>query len=275
MSRIAILLILASAALQAAPLQIAHGQFGSGKPYVRCTLDAVLQLCVLDTGSALSLVGDSEEFAKYPAVGKVRFLSAAGIPLETDQIQIRNVMLSTFNFQDVKFARITPSEKLESTIGIDLIGRQPFLFEFVKRSSLILGGAAPRPLLDGVEVHRNGIFSLPVGLGHIQTRALWDTAAELTVVDQSYVKANPDNFSFIKDLTTGFDGTGRPIKLKLFRAKSIAVGPRTFRNIRVGVLDLATVNKGADKGVQAVIGFNLIRKADWYFDLQNRRWSIK
>ncbi len=261
--------------LQGVPLKIAHGQLGSGKPYLTCMLDGVEELCVLDTGSALSLIANPEGFEKYPTIGKVRFRSASGIPLETDQIRIETVQIDALTFPNVKFARVIPSETLESTIGIDLVGKQPFSLRFTKKPSLNLGESPSRTPLTGIEVYKNGVFSIPVELNHVQTKALWDTAAELTVVDQVYVSRNPRNFSFIKELNSGYDGTGRSIKIRLFKAKNIRIAGHLFRNILVGVLDLATVREGTQQDVQAVIGFNLIRKADWYFDLQNRRWNMK
>jgi hypothetical protein len=43
----------------------------------------------------------------------------------------------------------------------------------------------------------------------------------------------------------------------------------------VVVLDLGPLRETVGNAVQAVLGFNVIRKADWYFDRAARRWSVK
>ena len=275
--RVGLILVLCDgpSVLNGAILEMAHGPLGSGKMYLPCVLDGVEERCVLDTGSVISLVENDDRFSKYPAFGSFHFKSASGISLEADKIQIRRAQIDKQLFQNAAFARPSHDHNIESTIGINLIGQKPFWLHFGERASIELGATAPTSLLGGIETREDGIFSIPIGLGDFKTQAVWDTAAELTAVDKNYVTKNPENFSAMRQQAYAKDGTAQPVESKLFKAKKILVGGRTFRNVTVLAVDLSSLHQDKGEGIHAVIGFNIIRGADWFFDVPNKRWNIK
>lgn len=259
----------------AAPLHIERGVFGSGRALVTCTMDGVEQECVIDTGSILSIVADPEQFSTYRSQGKIRFQSAAGVPVEADKIRLRTLVLDRRRFSNVQFARVNRGNKLQNTIGIDILSKQPFTLEFTQRAVLELGAKYVPASSSGLEAYPWGMFSIPVRIGAADEKAVWDTAAELTAVDEKYVAAHPESFTLIRELNNTVDGTDHPVRTALFNARSVRIGARTFRNVRVLAVDLGTIHRGAARDIQVVLGFNIIRKADWYFDLPNRRWTIR
>ena len=98
--------------------------------------------------------------------------------------------------------------------------------------------------------------------------------SSVTAIDQAFVKAHAEDFKPTNDFMQGTDGAGHTLLVKVFRAKKITIGPRTFRNARVVAVDLSLLRKNISPEIHAVIGFNLIRKADWFFDPENKAWSI-
>ena len=270
-----LLSLLFSAAASAAVLEVQPGPFRSGRAYLPCNFDGVKETCFLDTGSAITVLANSEQFSAYPNSGGFRFKSASGIAEELETIQIRIAAVDRVIFSNIKIGRAKEDHSLESALGIDLLRRQPFSINFHDSPALFLNPKPPRQLLSGLEANAHGLLSLPLAFGTNLTRAMLDTGASLTAVDAAFVKAHPEDFKSSGDLMKGTDGFGHEIQVHLFRARKIHIGARTFRNVKIVALDLSMLGRDANSQVHAVIGFNLIRRTDWYFDTQRRLWSIR
>jgi hypothetical protein len=270
--RAVLLFVLWGVSAQAASLQIAFGPYSSGKAYVSCVIDGAKERCFLDTGSAMTLVANSKRFSAYTNLGNFRFESASGIPQDTETIQVRSIRIDNIEIHNKKIGR-TDFPGAENTLGIDVVGRQPFAVNFSPRAVLTLNAERPKLPLTTLEVSPHGLLSIPVELGGIDAHAMWDTGAALTTIDQNFILAHPENFRATKNYMNGVDGAGKSILVQVFRAKKLKIADRTFDNVRVVALDLHTLREGVNKDIQAVIGFNTIRKANWFFDPKNRLWN--
>jgi hypothetical protein len=175
----------------------------------------------------------------------------------------------------VRIGRIT-SGGAESTLGLDLLGRMPFSLNFGANPKLRLEPErrTGRELRE-LRVLKSGLLAVPVSMGGYGTFAVWDTGASVTAVDVRFVRAHPENFQRLPESVEGVDGTGEKLKLELYRARELSVGGRRFQGVHVVVLDLSPLRDSVAATVQAVLGFNVIRKADWYFDVRGRRWSVR
>jgi hypothetical protein len=267
-----LLLILCGISARGASLQIAYGAYSSGKAYVSCVIDGSKERCFLDTGSAMTLVVNSGRFSAYTNLGNFRFESASGIPQQTETIQVGSIRIDKVEIQNKKVGR-SDFPGAENTLGIDVVGRQPFAVNFKPRATLRLNAERPSLPLTTLQVSRDGLLSIPVELGSVEAHAMWDTGVALTTVDQNVIRAHPENFKATKNYMNGVDGAGKSILVQVFRAKTIKVADRTFKNVRVVALDLTMLREGVDKDIRAVIGFNVIRKANWFFDPKNRLWN--
>jgi hypothetical protein len=270
-----LLALLCPLVVEAAALRVLPGPFASGKAFLSCTFDGVQQSCFLDTGSAMTLVADPDRFSHYPKLGNFRFKSASGNPEEVETIQIRTVIIDEVEFSDTKVGCLQPNRAAESTIGIDLIGRQPFSVTFRRSPSLHLNPTPPRELSAELQVDRHRLISLPIAFDVTETRAMWDTGSSMTAVDRAFVKTHAEDFKPTEEFMKGTDGAGHSLLVKVFRAKKITIGPRSFSNVRVVAVDLSLLRENVSPQIHAVIGFNLIRKADWFFDPQNKSWRIR
>jgi hypothetical protein len=266
------LFLFCSISIGAASLQIASGAYSSGKTYVTCLVDGQKERCFLDTGSAMTLVANSKRFAAYTNLGNFRFASASGIAQETETIQIGLIQIDDLQFANVKVGRVK-FRGSENTLGIDIVGRQPFAVNFHPKTALKFN--ANRPALPSTTLHvsQHGLLSIPITLDAAAAHALWDTGVSLTTVDQKFIEAHPENFKPTKNYVNGVDGAGKSLLAQIFRAKKITIGGHTFKDLRVVAVDLAMLRNAVHKEIQVVVGFNLIRKANWFFDPKNRLWN--
>jgi hypothetical protein len=254
---------------------LSRGPHGAGKAVVRCDVDGDWEWMVLDTGSLFSILRDSERFRSYPTVGRIRFKSASGVPMGADTIMIKRLGLDQHLFTNVVMARVSGGLKLTGTLGLDVVGKYPFAVHFRDEAALYLRARAPERLLGGLTLYNSGLFTIPVFIGNLAGETVWDTGAELTAVDQSYVAAHPELFKLGGIVGGVMDGNDQPVAARLVKIRRLEVGGRTFRNVSALAVDLQTIHEGTSEKVPLVIGFNVIRRTDWYFDLGTRRWSIR
>jgi hypothetical protein len=270
--RAVLVLLMCGAMARAASLQVSSGAYSSGKAYVSCAIDGVKERCFLDTGSAMTLVANSKRFSAYTNIGNFRFESASGIPQQTETIQIGSIQIDDVQIWDRKVGRIH-FRGAENSLGIDIIGRQPFSVNFNPQALLKLNTQRPKLPLTTLQVSPHGLLSIPVELDSVEAHAMWDTGAALTTVDQNFILAHPENFKATKNYMNGIDGAGKSFLVQVFRARKLKIADHTFKDVRVVAADLGILREGVHKDIQAVIGFNTIRKANWFFDPKNRLWS--
>jgi hypothetical protein len=268
------LLLAAGAFVRATPLHIVSGAYRSGAAYATCVIDGQKESCFLDTGSAMTIVTNSARFAAYTNLGVFHFKSAADIAQEVETIQIGSIELDGVVFPRVKVGRANFHGAV-NTIGIDLLRTQPFAIRFKPKPTLELNAAPAEQPLKNLDISSQGHFAIPIALGGDEVRALWDTGVSLTSVDQSYIAAHPETFKETNKGGSGFDGAGKPMLVPIFRAHKIVIAGQTFEDVRVVGTDLSVLRHKWNKNIQAVVGFNLIRKGNWFFDSNNRLWSFQ
>jgi hypothetical protein len=154
-----------------------------------------------------------------------------------------------------------------------VIGQQPFAVNFNPNATLKLNAARPKLPLTTLNVSQQGLLSVPIEIGGAPAHALWDTGVALTTVDESFIEAHPENFKATDKYMNGVDGAGKSILVQVFRARELKIANEKFKDVRVVGLDLAMLREGVNKNIQAVVGFNLIRKANWFFDPKSRLWN--
>jgi hypothetical protein len=274
--RVGLLMLAAFAVVAAnsATLQVRPGPFKSGKAYISCGFDGIQQNCFLDTGSAMTLVA-GREFSGYGSTGNFQFKSASEKPRDVETILIHRTRIDDLSFANITVGRLGGTKGLESSIGIDFIGRQPFSLQFRNTPSLQLNPTPPQQTNSGLSVDPHRLLSVPMACNGQAIRGLWDTGTGVTAIDQAYIKMHPEEFEITKDYMQGTDGTGHSMLVKAFEARKITIGSRTFRNVKIVAVDLSLLRKHVNREIQAVIGFNLIRKADWFFDPEKKNWSMR
>jgi hypothetical protein len=259
---------------RAAVLDVTPGPFRSGKAYVSCRFDGKAERCFLDTGSAMTLL--SHDFTEYPALGSFRFKSASGRGANAEVVRVHSIRIDQEEWRDIRIGRLPArAEATESSIGMDLLARAPFALDFRDSPGLRFHPAQPRVTYRNLLVAEHNLFVIPLQCGADATEALFDTGATVTAADPLFIRAHPESFHSLGRQMSGIDGTGQKLFVQLYRAKSLKVGERTFRNVVVVATDLSMLREGPSRGVQMVLGFNVIRRTDWYFDAATHTWGVR
>jgi hypothetical protein len=267
-----LLVVLRSA--EAAVLRVVPGPFSSGKAYVDCFFDGRKENCFLDTGSAMTLL--RPDFSGGPALGTFHFKSASGRAAQAEIIRVGSIKLDGQEFQNARIGHLPKgSATRESSVGMDLLDHQPFALEFRDSPRLRLRPVPPGETFASLGTIKNGLLTIPVQFGRNRSAALIDTGASVTAVDSAFIKAHPEVFRPMGQQLQGVDGTGHIISVQLYRAKTLTIGPRTFRNIHVIATDLSLLREEEHSNLYTVLGFNVLRKTDWYFDPRNTVWSVR
>jgi hypothetical protein len=267
------LIFSASAACQAMPLSIQQGPLGSGKMFLPCEFDGTQDLCFLDTGSTNSFVANKSNFSSYPKTGTIRYKSASGIPKEIDEIEIGKLQLGQLSLSNFKIGRIEDDPNFTSVVGINAFALTQFGFIFSGKPELTLNQRPNIPLKSDLSVLDKNILTVPIIMNGTKSYGFFDTGAGLSSIDIEFVKKHPENFEFVQDIPNGTDATGKPVVLKLFKMKNVVVGSIKFENENVLAMDFSVVRDHVSKEADFIIGFNLITKANWYFDIKNHSWN--
>ncbi len=259
----------------AAEVRLIPGAFRSGKLLSEVEFDGQAITCLVDTGSAISILSEAGPWNEYPSIGKIRFTSASGGIREADKIRIAEVRTGRTVWRNVELGRLNRTPGVQNTLGIDVLARAPFSLHFQQRVALELEAAMPAEVSQRLEVSSHGVFTVAAVFGQEPVRALFDTGSSLSAIDTEFAARHPGDFPESRHVLAGTDGVGEAVTVRMHRARRVRVGSRQIRNLPVVATSLKTLREGVHPDVQAVIGLNLMRKADWFFDLPNRRWGMK
>lgn len=282
-ARLALLAVLACAA---APARAAGGRprevplslrgpthkFGGGEMFVPCAFDGAAQTCRLDTGAGRKIIVAAQApFLKYPRVSTGSDLDAVGARSAADFIRIGALRLGTVDVGPARARRVKGARPRRPLIGPQAVAKA-FALLFGARPRLVLDAKAPPgPLEPLLPFDYDRHLFLRVQLGSKEQTALLDTGCPLTEVDSAFAAAHPKEFSFHGEFIRT---PGQP-DAKLYKLTELTVGGRRFRNVDVKAFDFALYRKKAGKpDLSVMLGYDLITRAGWYFDLAGRRWGL-
>lgn len=230
---------------------------------------------LLDTGAARTWLPSGPHTAGLERIGEER---SSGLFAEEQAETARVPLLQVGESGRENFPVVVGDPEhmpLGGLLGMDYLIDHRCRFQF-SRDRLILDGDPPAldpaRLLPVAIDDRNHIY-LDAAWGDDRARAVWDTGAGITVVGKGLVQRRPDLFQKLGS-TTGTDGTGVQQETPLYRMEGPSFGPWGFRSCAAAAVDLDAVNRRIETPMDLILGFNLIREADWYFDFPGRRWAI-
>ncbi len=251
---------------------------GSGVLSVPCRLGVERARCQLDSGASMSLIRDDEGSQSYPSVGRAQFSGASGQATTAAVIRVPDLRAGGIDLGAQTMVRVGMGfgarQNEPALIGITAFGRMRRLsFEFSAKR--LRAGAAPwgGP---AYKLYRSsqGHLILPVAINGERGLALWDTGASLTVVDPQFIREHPEGFELLGS-TTIRDIANQPMRAGIFRARSLKVGLYDFEDVVVAGVDSNAFfpEIRAKRLAPAILGYNLITRADWTMDLKNGRWA--
>jgi len=221
---------------------------------------------VLDSGSATTQVADPGALLSASVVGEDTAEGLFGrAPVELVVLSDLTVPGLTAGRRTVHRLR-TGGAGARSLLGLDVLGEHALLLHGPAATlhTTVAGGlAANLPLERGTRGH----CYLPVALpGGRVVRALWDTGADITMVDQELVTSHPELFTAVRS-ASGTDAVGATMVTDVCRLKAYWIADVLFASHLVAVADLP-------EPMDMVLGYPTLCQAVWSMDLPSGRWAV-
>jgi hypothetical protein len=107
----------------------------------------------------------------------------------------------------------------------------------------------------------------------VTTFAVLDSGAGVTVIDATFVCQHPWLVT-MNDVTTGTDSTGSTKQIPMGMLAPSCIGGVSFESSRVAITELDSLNTADRPRADVIIGYPLLRQADWLIDIPQRRWAV-
>jgi hypothetical protein len=225
---------------------------------------------VLDTGAARTHVIADDALARLPQRGSQRSSALVGTRHES-LLLLPELTVGPRTWTDLEISSVEAGDHVgeRNLLGMDAIGTGAGRFDFGRRiwQPAPTGTLPTRwPLARGARGHSFVDLVWP----GVTARALWDSGADITVVDSGFHARYRDLFRFA-GTSAGTDGTGATLEGPTYWIDEAGIGDRMFAPHRAFVADLPQ-----DAGhMDLVLGYPAIRQAVWVFDFPARRWAFE
>ena len=233
--RLASTLILALACASrapAVPLIVTPTGEGRYRPEVDLLVDGHRVRAELDTGARTTSLIRDPQLARYAVWQRVATGGAFGPGASVDLIRPHRLSAGSELFLDPYVLR--PSTGAHSLLGIDLLGLRPFQVDFRNASLHFPSGLLQTACLPLRVLHTKHAV-VPVRIGEKAMEALFDTGAEVTLVDLAVARANPRTFELARS-EEGTDSTGHRSVTPIYRIRSLAVGPLELEGVEAAAV---------------------------------------
>jgi len=230
---------------------------------------------LLDTGAAMTCISYDDYTSTFESVG-ARDTTAAFSKSSQELVVVPSITLGSLSRRNFMVARRPPHIQTGSNlIGMNLLKDHSLSFYFDKNRVEVDSkpgnetGNSSQELILGNKSHPN----VNINFGELETRAVWDTGAGITVVDTRFINSHPAFFQEA-GTSTGTDSTGAMSSTPMFVMQGATIGGRRFAPTKVAAIDLAPIITSTDIRMDLILGYNLIKEANWLFDFPRKKWSF-
>ncbi|GAA3171177.1 hypothetical protein GCM10010531_25630 [Blastococcus jejuensis] len=227
---------------------------------------------VLDSGSPTTQIADPDALISASVVGEDTAEGLFGrAPVERVVLPDLTVPGLTAGPRTVARLR-TGGAGARSLLGLDVLGEHALLLDGPAATlyTTVAGGlTADLPLERGTRGH----CYLPVALpGGKVVRALWDTGADITVVDRELVTSHPELFTAMGS-ASGTDSSGTTAVTDVGRMAGYRIADVSFASHTVAIADFGAVVE-LPEPFTMVLGYPTLHQAIWSMDLPSGRWAV-
>jgi hypothetical protein len=221
---------------------------------------------VVDSGSPSTQIADPDALLAATLVGEDMAEGLFGrAPVERVVVHDLTVPGLTAGRRTVARLR-TGGAGARSLLGLDVLGKHALLLDGPASTlhTTVAGGlATDLPLERGPRGHCYLPVTLPGGRA---VRALWDTGADVTVVDPELVTSQPELFTAPRS-ATGTDSSGTTAATDVCRLEAYRIADVRFAGHLVAIADLP-------EPMEMVLGYPTLCQAIWSMDLPSGRWGV-
>ncbi|HEX9987462.1 MAG TPA: hypothetical protein VGE45_03165 [Chloroflexia bacterium] len=230
---------------------------------------------LLDTGAARTSMVFDDYTGTFDSLEK-RNSSGVFASISDDLITVPSFDLGPISKKDLTLSRVASnSPGMRNLVGMDVLKDFCCLFLFEESSILVDPGGVSGSPGNVQELTYDGKFHpyVDVWLGEVRAKAVWDTGAGITIADTNFINKHPALFEEV-GRSHGTDSTGFSVETPMFIMAATTIGNHNFPPLKVAGVDLSQVNATIDIPMDLILGYNILSKANWFFDFPGKKWAI-
>ena len=212
---IVLTILMQKALIDSIPLIIYENELGKFLADIQVDIEGSVSRFLFDTGAAKSQIKSDESTKDFKKVGEKESKGASGIGYQKDVVEVPTLKFGNFSLKNMHLDR-----GQRGIFGIDLLKDCKFEINFQDQKICFFKELETREKINWL---KRGHLTMSLFIDDIQTSCLFDTGANTTVVDEKFVRGNPDKFELI-GTEEGKDVNGNKIPSNVYRCKKIEIG---------------------------------------------------
>jgi hypothetical protein len=230
----------------------------------------------LDTGASTTSMTWDEWTSQLATIG-IEHTSGAMAKHSNDLVSIPKIRVGSLERSNLTVARAHKDAVGKSNLlGMNFLKNFSLEFLFDKNKVLVYEASQSAPPVKFNTLFLGERFHPYVELkwsGGVQANGVWDTGAGITVFDIEFVKKHPEIFRKF-GFSTGKDSSGKSSETPIYQMKEFELGGYKFPSAKVAAVDLSVPNSTIHTPMTFILGYNVLRNANWIFDFPGKRWAI-
>jgi hypothetical protein len=224
----------------------------------------------LDTGAARTQLVADKYLAGLPAHGRNTSAGAFGQPEDADLITVSDLTIGELTMPPLDVVRVAAPGQ-QHLLGMDVLRDHRCEFRFDRDLLVLDGPPAPRADLD-LQLDDRGHVYVTLSWAAAAASGCWDSGAGITVVDRAFRLRHPELFTEA-GCAAGTDSTGAQFATPTFMLAGPRIAGIELPPSKVAVIDMSPMNRELEFPLDLIIGYPLLRQANWLFDFPARRWA--
>lgn len=235
-------------------------------------IDGTARRLVLDTGGATSglravdLPPTSSTVARSSPGGRGAFAPGGA----SRQVEVGVLTLGDLRVRGLLFD-VEDDPRAHSILGLDVLAGHRLDIRFGRGSVTLDGGAAVarrHPLVRSAHGHP----FVRASWGGVETDVLWDSGAEVTVIDEAFAARHAHLLDPLGAADAG-DARGASRRVEVVRMAAVTIGGRSFPPSTAVVTPLAGMRRPGEPPLDVILGMPVLRRADWTLHLAEDWWG--
>lgn len=268
------------------PLSLNEGDYGGGRIYAPMRFGNVLGMMRLDTGATSSRITFALWNKDFPVVGQTQSMGSSGRSMHCDDVEARNVLLKAAHGGSIGRGRYIltrcPSSDGDDLLGLDFFKGTRFLLDLTRREIVFpdtkaLGIGQSQAFVPLGPDRR--LVGINVRIGDAPAVGLFDSGAELSAVDLSFVRSHGNMFAPVKHRLKASEASGAKWSPKLYRLKEIDIGEgRILRGLYILAYDFGVLREALGPQTPIILGYNFLSHFQWDLDFmapEAPKWRAK